>query len=435
MLFRSTNSRDPQLSFKDVVFRCLPDDGGLYIPSRVRDLREFFLHAEEGTNYPACVAEVTSALLQGELNLFSAARVAESAATFQPEIVPLDETHSLLTLYNGPTGTFKDFGIAFLAAMLEELLKNNGTALVLSTAQGDNGVSLEQSFHGRRGLVSVLLYPEGVITGLDTSQFATNGGNIIPIQVRGTLDDCRRLVKETLNDEPFSERYKVTSANGINIGRLLPQAFYYLYAFVKLKQKLSGNLYFSVPSGNFGNLVSGLYAWKFGLPVNGFIAAMNSNNALGDFFRGGEFKPRLARATKSPALDVSVPANYARLRSFYDEDPALMQDMVFPASIDDDATLGAMELAWKRYGAILDPHGALAFAAALDFAAASEHKKPHIVTLVTGHPAQEAALVKKAIGQEIRLPAKLELLTKKVSPIAKIDPNISALESVIASCI
>jgi len=434
MQFRSTNSHDPQVSFKDVVLHCLPPDGGLYVPSKAMDLRQLFLYMDEQTTYHELVAAVAPSLLQGELNPFSAARVAESAFDFEPELKQLDENYSLLTLYNGPTGNYKDFGIGFLAAVLEELLKSKRQAMILSSARGNSGISLGRAFQGRRGLTSVMLYPSGPIRGLDSAGFVPNGGNIIPIQIRGTLDDCQRLRNEILNDQTFAQRYNITSANAINLARLLPQAFYYLYAFVKLKKRLSGDLVFSVPSGNFGNLISGLYAWKFGLPASGFIAAMNANNAFGDFILGKKFEPRPVLATNSPALDVGSPSNYARLCSFYDEAPAVMRNMVFPASIDDDKTIKTMEQAWKQYGVLLDPHGAVAFAAARDFAQSDKLPGAHIVVLDTGHPAKEAGLVEAATGQRVPLPENLAELKKEANPIALIDPYLDVVESVIASC-
>jgi len=434
MLFRSTNSHEPQVSFKDVLLRCLPPDGGLYVPSKDMDLRQFFLYMDEKATFPELVAAVSPPLLQGELNPFSAARVAESAFDFEPELKQLDENVSILNLYNGPTGNCKDFGIGFLAAALEEFLKNRREAMVLSAVRTDSGAILGRAFQGRRGLTNVMLYPMGAIRGLDSDSFVSNGGNIIPIQIRGSLDDCQRLRNEILSDDVFSRQYSITSANAINLGRLLPQAFYYLYAFVKLRKRVSDGLVFSVPSGNFGNLMSGLYAWKFGLPAGGFIAAMNANNALGDFMLGGEFEARPVIATGSSALDVSFPSNYARLRSFYDEAPAVMRNMVFPASIDNKETLAAMEQAWKQYGVLLEPHGAVAFAAARGFAESGKIPRAHTVILATGHPAREADVVKTVTGQEIPLPEKLSLLEKDVQPIALIDPDFDVLKSTIESC-
>jgi threonine synthase len=435
MQFRSTQSNSPLVSFKDAILRCLPYEGGLYVPAVVTDMRQFFLYMDTSTAYPELVSTVAPILLQGELNPFSASRVVESAFDFEPELHHLDDRFSILNLYNGPTGVFKDFGIALLASVMEELLKNNGRSMVLSAARGDTGISIANAFTGRNNIICCLLYPSGPIRGLDPSTFVPKGGNIIPIQVRGTFDDCQRLIREALNDRVFAERYGLTTANSVNPGRLLPQAFYYLYAFIKVKKYLQGDLLFSVPCGNFGNLISGLYAWKFGMPVKGFIAAMNANNAFGDFFKGKEFKPQHPIATISPALDVSVPSNYERLLSFYQEAPAVMRNMVFPASIDDQLTIETMDHIWKQYGILLDPSGAVAFAAAERILASHNFEgNTHIVVLATGHPAKDAQLVSKATGQTVQMPLHLAMLRKKADPLAIIDPYLDALEGAIASC-
>jgi threonine synthase len=433
MQFRSTKSYEAPVSFKEAVLRCLPLDGGLYVPASVMDMRQYFLYMDTETTYPELVATVAPGLLQGELNPFSAARVAESAFAFEPELRRLDERFSLLTLYNGPTGIFKDFGIAFLAAVMEELLKNKSPAMIISAVRGDTGVSIANAFCNRQNITSVMLYPSGVIQGLDPATYVPNGGNIIPIQIEGSFDECQRLVEEIIRDRPYADRYGITSANAINVGRLLPQSFYFLYAFIKTKKYLNGDLLFSVPSGNFGNLIAGLYAWKFGMPVNGFIAAMNANNAFGDFIRGQQFIPRPVQATNSPALDVGYPSNYERLASFYDEAPAVMRNMVFPASVDNDETLKALELFWKRYGIILDPHAAVAYAAGERVSSTFEPGS-HVVIIATGHPAKKAATVMQATGQTVELPQRLAMLWEKVDPLAVIKPNLDALEAAIASC-
>jgi threonine synthase len=397
-------------------------------------MRQFFLYMDVTTSYPELVAAVAPALLQGELNPFSASRVAESAFDFEPELQQLDDGLSVLNLYNGPTGVFKDFGIAFLAAVMEELIKNNGFAMTLSAAKGDTGVSIAQAFYKRPGIISVILYPSGPIRGLDPESFIQNGGNIIPIQIRGTFDDCQRLVMEAINDRPFALRYGITSANAINAGRLLPQAFYYLYAFIKVKQYLKEDLLFSVPCGNFGNLIAGLYAWKFGIPVSGFIAAMNANDAFGDYIRGREYRPQPLISTNSPALDVSQPSNYQRLEAFYEEAPAVMRNMVYPEAVDDRATLDAMGRAWKRHNLILDPHGAVAYAAAERYVKARDDFYGHVVVLATAHPAKQAELVSEIIGREIEIPEKFRKLQHKTDPVALIEPQLDALQGAIASC-
>jgi len=404
------------------------------VPSSVPDMRQFFLYMDENTAYPELVATLTPGLLQGEFNPLSASRVAESAFSFEPELVRLDENFSILNLYNGPSGIFKDFGVAFFAAVLEELLKKSGQAMVVTAVRGDTGISLTGAFRNRQGITSVLIYPSGHIYGLSEAELVPNGGNTIPVQIRGSYDDCTRLINELINDRPFAERHNITGGNTNNPCRVLPQAFYYLYAFIKIKKYLEGrDLVFSVPSGNFGNFVSGLYAWKFGMPVNGFIAAMNSNDAFGDFIRGRKFNPHPVKSTNSPALDIARPVNYERLVSFFEEAPAVMRNMVFPESISDNETLQAMEWVWKKYNILLDPHSAVAFAAARKFSD-NGGRDAHCVILATGHPAREADMVGRATGQIVDLPERLRNLRKKVDPIALIDPHLDALESAIVSC-
>jgi threonine synthase len=443
MYFRSTRFPETLVPFKEAVLRCLPEKGGLYVPDSVPDLRPFFLHMGEETSYPELAAAVTPVLFEGDLNPLSASRIAESAFTFEPELVRLDDTFSVLNLYNGPTGVFKDFGITFLAALLEELLRGE-KAMVLSAARGNTGVAIARAFHGRRDIVTALLYPDEPIYGLDRADYVPSGGNVIPVRVRGTLDDCQQLVDKVLHDKPFAERYRITSGNAINPGRLLPQSFYFLYSFVKLKKQLTGDLMFSIPSGNFGNLIAALYAWKFGMPVNGYIAAVNRNNSFGELIQNktkmwteetynAHVRDKPLVPTMSPALDISRPSNLERLASFYEAAPAVMRNMVFAETVDDEQTRRAMEKVWKAYHVHLDPHGAVAFAAA-ERTAARRDFNGHIVILATGHPAKYADRIFDAAGVHLSLPDGLASLTRRAEPIAEIEPDLEGLESAIAGC-
>jgi len=435
MPFHSTKSGAPLVSLKEAMLKCLPDDGGLYIPNHGADYRDMLLQMDEKTAFNELVAAVAPSLLEGELNPVSASKIAQSAYDFQPELIELDDGLALLNLYNGPTGVFKDFGIAFMSALLEDFIKDSGKAMVLFAARSDTGASVAHAFSGRKGVSLVLLYPSGQIRGLDPCAFVQNGGNIIPIQVKGTFDDCQRLITEVINDREFSGRYNVTCANTMNPGRLFPQFFYYLFAFIKLKNKLFNDLVFSVPSGNFGSLIAGLYAWKIGMPVNGFIAAMNANNSMGGFFNSGSFAPKPLVYTNSPSLDVSLPINYERLLYFYREYPAVMRNMVYPESIDDEQVLLTMENAYKKYNIYIDPHTAVAFAAAQKTSAQRKWAgNVYTVVLATGHPARMASLAEKTTGKAIKIPPSLKVLQKRCDPTAIISPQLDALESAIASC-
>jgi threonine synthase len=441
MRFKSTietkNTNDtPLVTFKDAILRCLPEKGGLYIPEAVPDLRRFFLYMDHDTNYKEMAAVLAANLLQGELNPYSASWVAESAFSFEPELKQLDERFSILHLGGGPTGVFKDFGIAFLAAVMEEFLKNASPVMVISAAQGDIGTSIASAFYKRKNMIAVILYPQGQVRGIDTEALLKNGGNIIPIQVNGSLDDCNRLIASLIRDREFSDRYRITCANAINPGRLLSQAFYYIYAFVKLKQSLQGGLIFSVPCGNFGNLIGGLYAWKFGLPVKAFIAAQNINNPMADIAAGIRGTARSPTTTISPALDVTYPSNWERLASFYKETPketpAVMKNMVIQRVIDEKTTMRTIEDVWKQYGIMIDPHGAVAFAAARDVAS-QKGFYDHIVVLATGHAAKYPELVAKVTGEPVSVPDRLQLLRQTSAPCAVIENDLDALETAIAA--
>ncbi len=433
MQFRSTRSYKNQVSFKDAILHCLPPDEGLYIPSETVDMRQFFLYMNADTTFAELTAALTPELFQNELNPMAAARAAESVFDFEPELKILDEHHSVLNLFNGPSGYYKDFGCSFLASVMEELLKDDERVMIVSASMGDTGAGMAKAFQGRKRMTSVILFPRGEVRGLDPDTFVPNGGNILPIQIEGTQDDCQQLVRDMINDRPFSERYNITSANSINVGRLLPQSLYFLYAFIKIKKEIHGDLVFSVPSANFGHLIAGLYAWKFGMPVNGFIAAMNTNNSFGDFIRGKPFRAKPLVSTNTPSLDVANPTNYERLAAFYEESPAVMKNMVFPCSVSDETTLKTIRKLWDRYGIMMDAHGAVGFAGAESFLA-NDDSDSHVIIPVSRHPSKSAELIYKATGKIPDMPQHLQELTKEVQPVAVIPAQLDLLEAAIASC-
>jgi threonine synthase len=438
--FVSTQNKTASVSFGEAILHCLPD-AGLFVPETFPDIRRFFPCMDENTAYRELAAALIPLLFEHELNSEAAAGIAGSAFDVEPSLIRLNKTFSVLNLYEGPAGTHTDFSTGFLAAVLEELLAAKdppGRAMVVSAVRcgmGSMGASIAGAFRRRRGITTVLLYPENApIAGLDEEDYVTRGGGLIPIRVKGTADDCQELVNALIRDRPFAGRYNVTSANAINAGRLLPQAFYYLYSFIRLKKELSGELFFSVPSGNLGSLVAGLYAWKLGMPVNGFIAAMNSNNAAGSFINEGVFRPRPLVVTNSPVLDIARPSNLERLEAFYRESPLVMKNLVFPRTIGDADTLQTMKEARENHGMFLAPQSAVACAAAEDMARSKDFYG-HIVIFATSHPARYAKTVFKATGETPETPEKIKALSGKPEPIAAIENDLESLESAIASCV
>lgn len=431
MQFKSTRARTGGVSFRSAVLQCLPEDGGLYIPVEVSDVRQLFLYMDDQISYPDLVSTVTPALLGSELNPVVADTVAKEAYSFEPALVPLDEHVSLLELHNGPTGVFKDFGISYCASIIEQLVDQEGRAVTLTATTGQAGSSIARAFAGKRNTLAVLLYPEGPIHGLKPETFVENGGNILPLQVKGSFDDCQMLIQAAFKDRALIDRYSLTSANTINIGRLLPQSFYYLYSFIMLKKQVHGDLLFSVPSGNFGNLIAGLYAWKFGMPVNGFIAAMNANNSFGPFFKGQSFVPGEAIRTLSSSMDVGKPTNYERMASFYAESPSVMRNMVIPRTISDTETREAIIEVYEKFGRLIDPHTAVAYAAARQVLK-NDLEDGHVVVLSTGHPARKAKELEDILGITVDIPEQLAAYQQVSAPVATIPVQLEALETLIA---
>ena len=429
MHYYSTRNRSEEVNFTAAALTGLAPDGGLYVPEQVPQYSGAVKSSLGTMAYTDIAFETIRPWVQPDIPGPVLEEMVHSAYPFTAPLVRAGD-RLVLELFHGPTAAFKDFGARFMARAFSYLRRGESKPLkILVATSGDTGGAVADGFYGVEGISVTVLYPKGRVSPLQERQIAGLKGNISALAVEGSFDDCQHLVKQAFGDEELKKRLVLSSANSINISRLIPQVVYYAAASGQAQ-----NTVFSVPSGNFGNLISGLYAWKFGLPVNGYIAAMNANNAFGDFIRGRRFRPRPLINTNSPALDVSIPVNFARLSSFYDEAPAVMRNMVFPASIDENDTIKTMEQVWKHYGILLDPHSAVAFAAARDFVKSEKFPCSHIIVLATGHPAREAALVETSTGQRVSLPEKLELLKKEVDPIALIDPQLDALEGAIASC-
>jgi threonine synthase len=375
MQLRSTKSKSPLVSYREAVLDCLPEDGGLYVPDQAVDFRQFFTHMNEKTSFQELVAAAATSFLDDSLNPVSASRVAKRAFDFEPKLIKLDDEFSLLNLYSGHTGVFKDFGIAFLSAILEEFLEKDSQIMILSAAMPDTGVSMSRAFSGKKGILLVLLYPSGQIHGLDPSTYVPNGGNIIPVQVKGTFDDCQRLIIETINDREFSKHYNITSCN-----------------------------------------------------------SMNSNNSIGDYIHDKPFACTPLVHTNFQALDVSFHLNHERLASFYDESSTVMRNMVYPASIDNDLTLKTMEFVYKKYNIFIDPHTVVAFAEAQKIHSMNEwNSNTHTIVLATGHPEISANIVEEATGGK-KVAHFISALQKKCDPVAVIFPQLDAFENVVAGC-
>jgi threonine synthase len=409
MKFRSTRRNSPTVSFREAVFRGLAPDGGLYVPVDPPDISPALHGASPAADFREVAARLVEVLLPDEFSGDAAQAVSTESFPFSPRIVPLTERHVLLELFHGPSCAFKDFGASFLATCMERLLsEKQSRALILTATSGDTGSAVAQAFYGKRHIDVVILYPSGRVSPFQEQQLTTFGGNVTAVEVRGSFDDCQRMAKQTFLDAELNAALPLTSANSINLGRLIPQSFYYVFA--ALADNASGRKapWFCVPSGNFGNLTAGVYAWKWGMPVSGFIAATNANTVVPEYLVTGEFRPRPSVHTYSNAMDVGDPSNFERLLDLFHHDHASLRDAISGCSTDDRTTLETMTRVFETYGLMVDPHTAVGIYGAEH--ALAEHPDARVITLATAHPSKFADVVHRATGRRPEPPERLARL-------------------------
>jgi len=333
-------------------------------------------------------------------------QIVSEAINFPVKLVSLSPGLHILELFHGPTLAFKDFGARFMARLMGFFVRGESRELtVLVATSGDTGSAVAHGFLGVPGIRVVILYPSKRISEAQEKQFTTLGENITALEVAGTFDDCQRLVKQAFADEALNKRAFLTSANSINIGRLLPQMFYHVAAYRQLPVA-STPLVVAVPSGNFGNLTAGLFAKRIGLPVAKFIAATNANDVVPQYLRSGDFCPRPALPTYSNAMDVGNPNNFPRLLDLCRGKLEYVRKEIWGHGASDEETLEEMKSVWERYRYIADPHTAVGLLAWEAYK--REHPDPaQGLVLATAHAAKFADIVVKAIGSAPPLPDRL----------------------------
>jgi threonine synthase len=394
------------------MLRGLAPDGGLYMPVEIarrspEELEEFrrlpFTEVCFRVVRPFAGAEVPEEMLW---------QVVSEAINFPVKLVSLSPALHILELFHGPTLAFKDFGARFMARLMGYFVRGETRPLtVLVATSGDTGSAVAHGFLGVSGIRVVILYPSKRISEAQEKQFTTLGENITALEVAGTFDDCQRLVKQAFSDEALNKRAFLTSANSINIGRLLPQMFYHVAAYRQLPVA-SVPLIVSVPSGNFGNLTAGIFAKRIGLPVAKFVAATNVNDVVPEYLRTGEFRPRPAKPTYSNAMDVGNPNNFPRLLDLCRNRLEYVQREVWGHGVTDEETLRTMKAVHERYGYVADPHTAVGVLGWEAFR--HEHPEPaQGLVLATAHPAKFADVVAKAIGVAPPLPDRLAAYLKR----------------------
>ena len=435
MKFVSTRGQSPAVSFGQALAQGLAPDGGLYMPESWPLIP---LSAFDGATTLPEVAEIMlRPFVAGDPIAAEIGDVVRDAFDFPAPLVPVarEGRLSVLELFHGPTAAFKDFGARFLAASLSRIRKSDiGRPLnILVATSGDTGGAVAAAFHGRPGVVVSVLFPKGLVSPTQERQLTCWGDNVLSYRVAGTFDDCQRLVKEAFVDSGLKQRFELSSANSINLGRLLPQAVYYAATSLAVYRAHGVTPNFLIPSGNLGNSVACVWARKIGLPIGRIVLAHNANRAVPDFLASGQWQPRASMPTLASAMDVGSPSNMERLRALFPDLDAV-RGAVSAHSVSDEEIRARIATDYRQYareyGKPWCPHTATA-AEVYARMPESERAAGRWVLVSTAHPAKFREIVEPLTGQRIEMPESLAKLFSRPVSCAELDPTLAALTAAL----
>ena len=424
--FYSTKSPRDFVDVKEAVLRSLPADNGLYMPEKIEPLGDGFWSGWRDLSLSQLGFQIARQVFRESIPAEQLEMIVHEAINFPAPLVRVKEKEYVLELYHGPTLAFKDFGARFMARLMGWLTKDdNGLLTVLVATSGDTGGAVASAFHKVPGTRVIILYPKGKVSGLQEKQLTTLGDNITALEIEGTFDDCQRLVKSAFLKREMSERMNLTSANSINISRLVPQSFYYFDAARNLPEGAKPT--FVIPSGNFGNLTAGLFAEAMGLPVEQFVAATNRNDVVPVYLKEGEYRPRPSVATISNAMDVGAPSNFARMESIFGSEWERMRSRIAGFAYDDERTRDTIRRVKAEAGYTLEPHGAVGWMAAEAWR--KDHPESHTVVLETAHPSKFLDVMEGELGKgAIDIPERLACLADREKVAIQLGTDESAFQ-------
>ncbi|MFN3405756.1 MAG: threonine synthase [Cytophagaceae bacterium] len=412
MQLYSTKNKSQKVSLKEAVFKGLPSDNGLFMPEVIPAMDKTIFERMDNMSFQEIAVEVCKTLIGTDIPESDLKKIVNDAITFDAPLVYIEGNVYVLELFHGPSLAFKDFGARFMARLMSYFLERENKELnILVATSGDTGSAVAQGFYQMPGIKVTILYPSKKVSEIQEKQLTTLGKNITALEIDGTFDDCQRLVKESFLDTELSEKLNLTSANSINISRLIPQSFYYFYAWSRLKN-LKQPVVFSVPSGNFGNLCGGLFAKKMGLPVDKFIASCNANDIIPEFLRSGIFSPKASVKTISNAMDVGNPSNYARIADLYGGDLEKIRNEIEGKSYTDSQTEEAIKYVYRDSAYLMDPHAAVAYLGLKEYLKEVDENQVGVF-LATAHPTKFLEVVEPLIGKSVPLPERLKTIVNK----------------------
>jgi len=422
MRFVSTRKRARPASFSEAILGGLAPDGGLYVPEAFPDLRpESF---DPGRSFAELAAGFLEPFLQRDPLAPQLASICERAFDFPLVLRELEDATSVLELFHGPTAAFKDFGARFLAECFEQIFGEAGDqsseATILVATSGDTGAAVASAFHGRRGVRVAILFPMDGVSPRQAKHLTCWGGNVASFAVRGSFDDCQRVVKEAFQDPDWRRSTRLTSANSINIGRLLPQAAYHAVTSLWYRHRHGVEPGIIVPSGNMGNAVGSFWAKRLGFPIRQIALACNDNRVVPDWFDSGEWEPRPPVQTLANAMDVGNPSNMERLFELYPDHARIHAD-ASALAVDDSTIREVIAAGPERWGREWCPHTATA----VYFR--EQLTSDHWVIVATAHPAKFDSIVEPLIGRPVEIPESLAQLLSRPTNVSEIEPELDDL--------
>ena len=418
MKYYSTKNKNYKVSFRDAVLTGISPDGGLFMPEEISEFDANFFKNISELSLKEIAFGVSEKLFGSDIKTSDLEKIVNASITFDAPLVQISCNINVLELFHGPTLAFKDFGARFMANTISYLNRNSDKEVnILVATSGDTGSAVANGFYKVDGINVILLYPSEKVSKIQEQQLTTLGENITALEILGTFDDCQALVKKAFADQELNSKMTLSSANSINIARLLPQSFYYFNAFARVKDKNLPTV-ISVPSGNFGNLTAGLIAKKMGLPVKKFIAATNSNDVFTKYIDTSVFQSKPSVKTLSNAMDVGNPSNFVRILDLYNHDHQRIKKDIYSRSFSDEETVQAIKEVYSNYNYLIDPHGAVGFLALKDYVAETANKNINGVVVETAHHSKFADIVENVLNIKVEIPERLaKCLTKEKQSI------------------
>lgn len=427
MNYYNLKDKEEQVNFKTASIKGQGKEKGLFFPQMIPQFDKGFIQnlnqfSDEEIAFRCMKDFVGDEIPEDELR-----KIISETISFQIPLKKINDKISVLELFHGPTLAFKDVGGRFMSRCLSYFLKDeNKKVTVLVATSGDTGGAVAHGFYKVQGVDVVILYPKNRVSVVQEKQLTTLGENITALEVNGSFDDCQSLVKQAFSDKEINAVLFLTSANSINIARWLPQQIYYLLALKQWQKTEKGNPVISVPSGNFGNICAGILAHFRGLPVDHFIAACNANDVVPHYLKTQIFEVKETVSTLSNAMDVGNPSNFVRILELFQHQFTNLNNSISGYSVNDDDTLKTIKKVYEQYHYVLEPHGAVAYAALEGYLEENPEKKGFI--LETAHPVKFPDPVEKAIGEKIKIPRSLEGLMTKEKKTVEINSDFEELK-------